>query len=360
MKRFFGITLIILLLLIAYLFLYPVGITPEAWKSPPAPSLKEGMYQANDQLASIQKINLEGSGPEDLAFNPKGELFTGMEDGRIIVMQKDGSRQRLFLHTQGRPLGLKFDSRGNLIVADAVKGLLSVNPEGKSEILATQYGNLPFKLTDDLDIASDGKIYFTDASHKFGVGQLIDYSLESGPTGRFLVYDPKKRQSILLKDKMYFPNGVALSPDESFVLVCETFRHRVTRYWLKGEKKGRSDVFADNFPGYPDGINWNGHDLFWVSLANPRNKTLEALSPYPFWKKVLRRLPAFLLPKPVPYGFVIGLDENGKVIYNLQDTTKRFGTITNTLETEGKLYFGSLSEKAIGVIETSKLKKINP
>lgn len=38
---------------------------------------------------------------------------------------------------------------------------------------------------------------------------------------------------MLLKD-LYFANGVALSKDESFVLVAETFQYRISRYWLKG------------------------------------------------------------------------------------------------------------------------------
>jgi sugar lactone lactonase YvrE len=351
MKIVLRIVLLLIVALFIYLLFYPVNINPTAWNPPAAPSMEEGTFKKNDALAKIKKITVEGIGPEDLAFDSIGRIYTGLENGKIIQMNLDGSNQKVFADTKGRPLGFRFDAKQNLIVADAFKGLLSIDPTGKIEVLTDGYQQYKFHFADDLDIASDGKIYFSDASSKFTIKELTDYSMEAGATGKLFVYDPQTKKTELLVDSLYFANGVTFSPDESFVLVNETMRYRITRYWLKGEKKGKKDIFIDNLPGFPDGILWNGKDTYWLSLANPRNKTLDDLAPYPLLKKVLRRFPESMLPKPIPYGFALGLDSEGKVTYNLQDINQHFGTLTNAVERDGKLYFGSLAEKAIGVMD---------
>ena len=132
--------------------------------------------------------------------------------------------------TEGRPLGLKFDLQGNLIVADAYEGLLSIDTTGEITILSIECDSLPFLLTDDLDISSDGIIYFSDAS---SVNNLANSRDDSGePNSRLLAYDPQKNMTSLLSDGLYFANGVALAPDESYVLVNEISLGRVHRYWL--------------------------------------------------------------------------------------------------------------------------------
>ena len=81
--------------------------------------------------------------------------------------------------------------------------------------------------------------------------------LEGRPYGRFIVYDPSTNEAeVLLKD-LYFPNGVALSSSEEFVLINETWRYRILRYWLKGQHAGQKEVFIDNLPGFPDGVSSN-------------------------------------------------------------------------------------------------------
>ena len=90
--------------------------------------------------------------------------------------------------------------------------------------------------------------------------------MEHRPNGRLLAYDPSSKTTQLVLDKLYFANGVAVSPDQSFVLVVDTCKYRIQRYWLTGPQKGKSDIFIDNLPGFPDGISSNGKDTFWLAL----------------------------------------------------------------------------------------------
>jgi sugar lactone lactonase YvrE len=348
MKRTILRSLIALVvLLVAYLLLWPVPINPVAWIPPPAPELT-GVYAQNSELTKIERLPINGNKPEDVAFDSQDRIYCGDEGGCIYRFQPDGTKPELFAETKGRPLGLAFDHDGNLIVADAIAGLLSIGPNGQPTVLAIDADRTPFRCTNDLDIAADGTIYFTDASYKFPLTQLKADVLEHQPNGRFLSYDPKTKQTrVLLKD-LYFANGVAVSPDQSFALVNDTGAYRVRRYWLQGEKAGQSDIFIDNLPGFPDGISSNGKDMFWLALVNRRDAGLDWLMPHPLLRKIVWRLPSYLQPNIKRYSFALGLDLNGTVVRNLQDPSAQFTQIANVVEHKGNLYFGSIGESAIG------------
>jgi len=349
MKRTLVRSLIaVIVLLVGYLLLWPVPIDPVAWTPPAAPDLT-GVYAQNSELSKIERLRIDGNKPEDVAFDSQDRIYCGDELGRIFRFQPDGTRPEVFAETKGRPLGLIFDASGNLIVADAVVGLMSIAANGQPSVLATEAEGVPFRCTNDLDVAADGTIYFTDASYKFPLTQLKADLLEHQPNGRFLSYDPRTKQTKVLLRDLYFANGVAVSPDQSFVLVNDTGAYRVRRYWLKGDKAGQSDIFIDNLPGFPDGISSNGRDTFWVALVNRRDPGLDFLLPHPFLRKIVWRLPSFLQPNIKRYAFALALDSNGKVIRNLQDPSPQcFTQIANVVEHKGNLYFGSIGESAIG------------
>src|SRR5215216_624478 len=335
LKKRFGLgVLLIVAIALAYLLLAPVPITPAAWTPPVAPSLT-GQYQQNTRLTPVQKLSLgDGHKPEDVALDAGGKIYAGFEDGRIMVLQPDGTQPRLFANTGGRPLGLIFDHSGNLIVADAIKGLLSVNKMGEIKLLA---------------VGADGTIYFTEASRKFPMSQFTYDLLEHQPNGRLLALDPQSQKPRTLLRDLYFANGVAVSPDQSFVLVVETGKYRIRRVWLKEPKMGQNDIFIDNLPGFPDGISSNGRDKFWLALVTPRNALLDRMLPYPFLRKVIIRLPKFLQPAPQRYSFVVALDQNGRIIENLQNGSPDcYAEIANVVEHNNTLYFGSIAEDTVG------------
>jgi sugar lactone lactonase YvrE len=335
-------------LLIGYMLAWPVPINPAAWTPSPAPELA-GVYAQNSELSRIERLKVDGFAPEDVAIDGQDLIYCGTDDGRIFRFQADGTRPEVFANTQGRPLGLIFDPNGNLIVADAIKGLLSISPDAAISILSTEAEGVPFRCTNDLDIAANGTIYFTDASYKYPLTRLKDDVLEHQPNGRFMSYDPRTKETKVLLRDLYFANGVAVSPDQTFVLVNDTSSYRVRRFWLSGPKQGQSDVFIDNLPGFPDGISSNGRGTFWLALVNRRDSALDSILPHPFMRKIVWRMPSFMQPKIKRYAFALALDANGNVIQNLQDpSTQCFAQIANVVEHKGMLYFGSIGEHAIG------------
>ncbi len=331
------------LVLAAYLCLWPVPIEPVAWQAPTPPAL-EGPYAPDTRLAEVELFGLgKLPGPEVVLLDSAGVIFTGLADGRIVRLASLDADPELVVDTGGRPLGMAWDAQGRLIVADAYRGLLCFDPEGGLQVLCEQVDGVPLGFADDLDIAADGTIYFSDASSRHGVEEPRLDLLEHRPSGRLLAYDPTSGESRVVLDSLYFANGVAVSPDQSFVLVNETGAYRVRRLWLTGPDKGRVDTFIDNLPGFPDNITAGPDGIFWLALVAPRNAAADALAPYPFLRKLLVRLPKFLWPEAARHAWVLGLDSQGRVVHNLQDARPQsYSPLTSACVWEGHLYLGSL------------------
>ena len=346
------VTAAIALGLLAYLLFWPVPIDPVAWEAPEAPAL-EGPYEGNDRLAGVEEIARGvGRGPEEVIVDDDGYLYTGYEDGRVVRLTPDGELDEVLADTGGRPLGLVFDQEGRLLVADGYQGLLRLDMEGHLEVLATQAGGVPFRFTNNVDVADDGTVYFSDASSKFGPArEARDDVIEHGGHGRLLAHDPDSGDTRVLLDGLQFANGVAVAPDQQSVLVAETGRYTIMRYWLEGERAAASELFYENLPGLPDNLTRNDEDTFWLALFAPRNEALDAMSAYPFLRKMAFRLPEFLQPQPAPHAFVLGLDPDGQVRYNLQHKGRdSYHPITSATEHDGYLYLGSLTRESIGRI----------
>ncbi len=356
MKIARNILLVTIALGFIYLLFWPIPVTPETWYPKESPKL-EGVYESNNYLSAAEKLARGvGIGPEDVDVDSQGRIYGSFADGRIMRFAKDGTQSEEFVNTGGRPLGMEFDSEGNLIIADAKKGLLSVSSQGKLTVLATEAEGVAFGFTDDLDVAADGKIYFSDASDKFPIEDYAIDLIEHGPNGRLLVYDPKSQKTTVLLRDLYFANGIAVSPDQSFVLVVETSSYQVKKYWLTGDRQGSSEVIIDNLPGFPDGISSNGKDIFWIAIAYPRDIFLDKFASKPFVRKIFARIPDFIRPIPPNYAFVLGIDGEGSIVYNLQDpSSESFSPVTSVEEVEDTLYLGSLTYDAIGRIKVPAL-----
>jgi sugar lactone lactonase YvrE len=344
---------VVLGLAVAYLCLWPVPIDPLPWKAPPNPG-RTGVFSPNSLLAAVeQPIPRLGDGPEDLTRGPDGRFYTGLADGSIIRFDLDSLRADTLVNTGGRPLGMRFDAAGNLIVADAYKGLLSVTPTGQVTVLTDQVGGTRFRYTDAVSVAGNGTIWFSDASRRFNDSTkgVLDF-WESRPTGRLLSYDPATRRTTVHLDTLDFGNGVAVGPGDAYVLVNETMAGRILRLWLTGPKAGERDVFIDQLPGMPDNISFNGRDIFWVGLVGPRGAREEKVRELsPFLRKLVFRIPEWLRPVRLsPLGWVVGIDTAGVVRYNLQDSTGRTWSITSPVEADGWLYLGSFAMPTVSRI----------
>lgn len=318
----------------------------------PAPAF-EGVMATNKLLQEGYYIG-EGEleGPEELAVGPDGKIYTGVGDGWVKRFTLEGEIEDV-VNTGGRPVGLDFHPDGTLYVADAYKGLLKLNDDGTLETVADKIEGKPIAgFLDGVRAGSDGYIYVTLASEKYPLHEYLYDLLETQPNGKLMRYDPSTGNFDVLADGLYFPNGIGFAPNGEYLLVGETATYQISRYWLKGDKAGTVDIFADNLPGFPDGVNFDSDGNVLVSLSTKRNAELDGMHPYPALKNIFLKIPDSMRPPVERYALLITMSPEGEIIKSYHDPEGTKATvITASVEHENKLVLGSFEDHQVLVID---------
>ncbi|XP_034081711.1 adipocyte plasma membrane-associated protein [Gymnodraco acuticeps] len=361
-----------------YLLPSPIDPKPHVLKGPP-PAL-EGPLAVNTLLQKGRRL-FAGKlhGPESFTADEEGNVFTGTVDGKLWRIAPDDSLTLLTHMGQdlpecgsstdyepvcGRPHGVRLDRHGQLIVADSYLGLHSVDPKTgeKTLLLANSEGaaGVPFAFLNGLEISfQTGIIYFTDSSSRWGRRHVTLEVIELNSLGRLLSFDPQTGSVTVLLGDLYMPNGIALSPDEHFLLLAETSIGRILRFWLKGPKAGTKEVVMDNMIGYPDNIRRSDHGTFLVGITTPRFRKitppfLDMIAPYPAVKRFLAKVIPLswyrvLLPR---YALVLELGSDGRLVGSLQDPEARLTwAISDVFQHRGRTYLGSTDLPFLPVLE---------
>ena len=361
-RRIAGVTAVIATAAAAYLLFWPLPAKPVSWQAPVPPGYT-GAYAPNARLSGLRKIDIGSEhGPEHIAIGPDGKLYAAMTSGNLLRMDPDGGKQEVFANTGGRVLGFAFDAQGRMIAADAMKGLLAITLDARVSVLTDHVSpEDPIRFADAVVVATDGMIYFTDASARFSPaewGGTLEASvldiMEQAATGRVLVYDPTTGTTRVVAHGLSFANGIALASDGHTLFVNETGRYCVWK--IDGHARDldvRSDspqakVLLDNLPGYPDNLMRGQDGRIWVGLFKPRNPAADSLADKPFIRKVILRLPRAFLPLGKSYGHVFAIDEDGHVTDDLQDPSGAYPETTGATETADRIYIHSLHAHAIG------------
>jgi sugar lactone lactonase YvrE len=367
MKKFLKVFAMSAVALLAYLLAWPISIQPVSVALSADPGY-QGAHAANVRLTGLQFIELGGEvGPEHIAIGPDGKLYAGMRSGNILRMHSDGSQREIFINTGGRPLGMDFDSAGNLIVADTTRGLISISPNKTVTVLVDKVNGEPILFADAVVVAPDGKMYFTDASARFAPkdwGGTFEASvldlMEGSATGRVLVYNPQNQSTQVVAKGLSFANGIVLTADGQSLLVNETGKFCVWKIAVAAREldvrslaggspaASQARILIANLPGYPDNLMRGKNGKIWLGLAAPRSPKADKISDKPFIRGIVMRLPRALWPIPKVYGHVMAFTEDGNIVADLQDPSGSYPATTAVTETADRLYITSLHAHQLG------------
>ena len=302
-------------------------------------------------LEDITICKMPGKGPEDVLPLSDGKFVTGLDDGRIILIDEDFENCSELVNTGGRPLGMEISPSGQLIICDAEKGLLRFSFDSKRIENLSETPNIDLSFCNNCAVSKGGTVFFSSSTSRFKIGDSSKDVSEGIPSGVLLKWSPSGGIEKLM-DGLYFANGVVLSPDEKFVLVAETGRARISRYWLEGELKGTSDVFFEKLPGLPDNINLGSDNLVWVAMVLSTSKALRKLWAAPYWLRWLyARAPQLLKGKQEKIIRIMALDFSGNVKCEISLESEKYNFVTSVREREGYLYLGSINQGSAARIE---------
>eukprot|EP01025_Chloroclados_australasicus_P024267 TRINITY_DN243_c1_g2_i5.p1 TRINITY_DN243_c1_g2~~TRINITY_DN243_c1_g2_i5.p1 ORF type:complete len:383 (-),score=41.80 TRINITY_DN243_c1_g2_i5:125-1273(-) len=347
-------------------------IPPQKYAQYQKQSKLVGQYAPNSVLHNatvLVKGQIQGS--ESVTV---GQQKTVLLDkfGNIYWLKDDQELEHISYIGPGRPLGAHFAQNGDLYVCDSTKGLIQVNlVSNEITILSNQVRDLEGKFrrivyANDLDVSSNGEVYFTsssdipvayDANKKF-YDTMWSYLLtmfHGKPTGFLVRYNPDTRSSQMLMDDLWYANGVALSKKEDFIVVCETVTATIYKYYLKGDRKGQSEILIDGLPGFPDGITRDPDGTFWVAILA---KPLKVSMPSNKWLRgLLARIWQVVRPTPPRFGLLLNVDEDGKVQHvAMDDDGSKIYSVSGVFADDQKVYMGNLGGDFVSFVRKSDLK----
>ncbi|KAL9153932.1 hypothetical protein ABFS82_10G080500 [Erythranthe guttata] len=304
---------------------------------------------SNGKLQEVIKLG-EGvlKQPEDVAVDKLGVLYTATRDGFIKRLHKNGTLENWRQINSDALLGLTVTAAGDLIVCDADMGLLKVNEDGVTVLASHLNNGVQISFADDVVESSDGVLYFSVASTKHGFHNWQLDAHETKPNGQLVKYDPSSNVASVVLHNLGFANGVALSADQDYLVVCETWKYRCLKYWVEGDLKGQTEIFIDNLPGAPDNINLAPDGSFWIALIQLRPRFMYVSWALKYVIRVFPRLGKWMIGLQNK-AVVVNIASDGSVVRSFDDPTgKMMSFVTSALEFEGYLYFGSLQNDFIG------------
>lgn len=168
------------------------------------------------------------------------------EDGLSLFREQSGyTGADIARYRQPGSNGLAIDREGRLTIDQhGNRRVIRLEGDGRETVLAASYGKLRLNSPNDLVYRADGALYFTDPF--FGLPGFDDDPAKETPyQGVYRVKDGKVE---LLTRELAGPNGLAFSPDETFLYVGDWNDHHkaVVRYpVLANGRLGAGETFVD-------------------------------------------------------------------------------------------------------------------
>lgn len=285
----------------------------------------------------------------------RGGVYTGVVGGEIMRIDAESGSHEVVGTTGGRPLGLAVARDGRLLICDSHRGLLAMNlANGEFETLVDSFEGRPLTFCSNVVEASDGSVFFTESTDRFGYEHYKGAVLEARGSGSLFRRDKDGTVTRLLSG-LHFANGVTLTADESAVVFAESFAARVSKFWLTGPDAGTVTSLADELPGYPDNISTGPDGRIWVAMVSDRNASVERLvTQAPILRKLLWRLPYGQLPDVKPVVWVLGIDpDDGHVVTQLRTRNPSFGSTTGVVQDGDRVWLGGIGAPSIAYFDLS-------
>ncbi|KAE9555764.1 hypothetical protein FO519_000978 [Halicephalobus sp. NKZ332] len=323
-----------------------------------------GALSQNNLLGNAKQLFVgELDGPES-AVVEGDTIYTTVKEAVVKIV--NNKIEKRFKCPNSHPLGIRRLNKELLVIADGIRGLVSLNPNtGEFKILVPSeivYEGKPISFVDDVDVINENEVIFTDASWLYRMDNFVTAAVSGLASGRVYHYNIKTGELHLLMDHLHFSNGIQLFPDKESFIVSETMTAKIWRYYLSGEKQGKKELFATNLPGNPDNIRIS-HDgkSFFVALCISRlpgefnSIDFVMSSPNLRWflfNIIPHKLHQFLMMEHTEsdYGLAAELDLNGKIIRTFHAPEGKINHLSQITDDGKNLYVSSFMNPFLAVM----------
>lgn len=201
-------------------------------------------------------------------------LFSDMPgDVRRKYTPGDGTVEEV-MRPANKCNGMTYDAHLNLIVCEHVtSSLVREQPDGTRETVASHFGGKELNSPNDVIVAPDGSIYFSDPWYGRMPGFGLERERELGWQGVFRITPSGELELALDENEFEMPNGLCFSPDRSVMYINDTPRAhiKVFDYDAADGSLSNGRLWAENIgtgvieEGIPDGMKCDEAGTIWVT-----------------------------------------------------------------------------------------------
>jgi gluconolactonase len=232
----------------------------------------------------VQRVDVIAAGmrwAEGPAAFGGGVLFSDIPND-VIHLWRNGAVEH-FRRPSNQANGNTTDELGRLITCEHLsRSVTRTEADGTLTVLATHWQGKRLNSPNDVAVAPDGGIWFTDPPYMaLNGGAPPGYLTEIDFAGVFRI-DPASGSVDLMIDILDKPNGLAFGNDGRQLYVSDTGyshraggNHHVFRFELRDGKPRDMSVFATISPGACDGLRIDAAGYVWVTSG----EGVQCLSP---------------------------------------------------------------------------------
>ena len=181
---------------------------------------------------------------EGPAADAKGNVFFTDQPNNRILEWSISNNLSVFMQPAGRSNGMAFDKNGNLwACADEKNELWCIDPGKKVKVIPSKYNDKPLNGPNDLWIAPDGGIYFTDPFYKRSW-----WDHETMPQNIQAVYylKPDHKTIVRVIEDLVQPNGIVGTPDGKSIFIADIGGNKTWSYSInKDGSLGNKKLFCE-------------------------------------------------------------------------------------------------------------------
>jgi gluconolactonase len=271
----------------------PLGpLSGSRYPDPHIEALDKKRFRGSVGTGAVERIATGFRWAEGPAYFRAGRylLFSDIPNNRIMRLLEDDNHLSVFRTPSFNSNGNTCDREGRLLTCEhSGRRVTRTEFDGTITVIADSYNGKRLNSPNDVVVASNGSIWFTDPS--YGIKGNYEGLRAEPEQAKHNVYrvDPANGAVTVVVDDFVQPNGIAFSPDEKRLYVIDTgftdggpSHIRVFDVDIGAGRVSNGRVFAEGFaPGITDGMRCDVEGNVWCSMgwADPKEDGVRCYSP---------------------------------------------------------------------------------
>jgi gluconolactonase len=257
----------------------PLGPLPGSrYPDPHIEAIDAKRFKGSPGTGAVERVATGFRWAEGPAYFRAGRylIFSDIPNNRQMRLLDDDNHLSVFRTPSHNSNGNTVDRQGRLISCQhGARRVVRTEFDGRITIIADHYDGNRLNAPNDVVVASDDSIWFTDPSYGIDGNYEGLRAPQEQATRNVYRVDPQTGAVKLLVDDFTQPNGLAFSPDERELYIVDSgITHggpahiRVFDVDVAGGRLSNGRIFAEGFaPGFTDGLRVDIDGNVWCSMG---------------------------------------------------------------------------------------------